>query len=297
MPYPWRYRARCAQRARFSRGLVEADTLYLRDEPVVPAAPVQGVDLTVVPNPPFLCTCSKNAAARATSMRANSSVVSCHLRVRLGVRRSERCVDRAGHYLAIRLQSQSLLVVRSDDGALGAFYNVCRHRGTELVPLAVVGGQFTRSIVCPYHGWATILTGACAAPCIWRLIRRGRTTRHRSGQWGGFIFVCLNPDEHRPSVQHWAGTRAVAPYPLADLRVDHSITYAVEANWRSSSRIITSATTAAPSATLSGLPAFKQGWQSTRLDDGVPHRESANTFTASGTTNRAAFVSMRPKTI
>ena len=68
----------------------------------------------------------------------------------------------AGHYLAIRLQSQSLLIVRGDDGALGAFYNVCRHRGTELVPLAdpgPVSGQFTRSIVCPYHAWSYHLDG------------------------------------------------------------------------------------------------------------------------------------------
>mgnify|MGYP006216210763 FL=1 len=38
------------------------------------------------------------------------------------------------------------------------------------------------------------------------------------------------------------------------------------------------------------VPAFKQGGgNQLDWDDGVPHREGANTFTASGTTNRAAF--------
>jgi len=53
-----------------------------------------------------------------------------------------------GDYLAIRLQEQSLLVVRTDKNELSAFYNVCRHRGTELVPLkepGPVSGQFSRS--------------------------------------------------------------------------------------------------------------------------------------------------------
>ena len=55
------------------------------------------------------------------------------------------CVGRSdtltepGDYLAIRLQDQSLLVVRQENDELGAFYNVCRHRGTELVPLKEPG--------------------------------------------------------------------------------------------------------------------------------------------------------------
>ena len=51
------------------------------------------------------------------------------------------CVGRAnalpqpGDYLALCLHNQSVIVVRDEAGGLSAFYNVCRHRGTELVPL------------------------------------------------------------------------------------------------------------------------------------------------------------------
>ena len=51
------------------------------------------------------------------------------------------CIGRAsalsepGDYLALRLQNQSIVVVCGEQGDLSAFYNVCRHRGTELVPV------------------------------------------------------------------------------------------------------------------------------------------------------------------
>ena len=35
------------------------------------------------------------------------------------------------------------------DGELRAFYNVCKHRGHELV----TGEGKTRALVCPYHAW------------------------------------------------------------------------------------------------------------------------------------------------
>jgi phenylpropionate dioxygenase-like ring-hydroxylating dioxygenase large terminal subunit len=44
-----------------------------------------------------------------------------------------------------------LLVVRGDDGALHAFLNVCRHRGTR-VEAAPCGSR--KAFVCPYHAWS-----------------------------------------------------------------------------------------------------------------------------------------------
>lgn len=44
-----------------------------------------------------------------------------------------------------------LLVVRGDDGALSAFLNVCRHRGTRLEKEP--SGRDKKTFVCPYHAW------------------------------------------------------------------------------------------------------------------------------------------------
>ena len=52
--------------------------------------------------------------------------------------------------------------MRDDDGALRAFYNVCRHRGAELVAARRrrARARAARSIRCPYHSWTYGLDGA-----------------------------------------------------------------------------------------------------------------------------------------
>lgn len=56
-----------------------------------------------------------------------------------------------GDYLTHDASGTPLLVCRGRDGALTAFVNVCRHRGTRLV--MEPQGQRRHAFVCPYHGW------------------------------------------------------------------------------------------------------------------------------------------------
>jgi len=56
----------------------------------------------------------------------------------------------AGDYLTACLLDQSILVLRGRDGALRGFYNVCQHRGHELLE----GRGNTRVVTCPYHAWS-----------------------------------------------------------------------------------------------------------------------------------------------
>lgn len=53
-----------------------------------------------------------------------------------------------------------ILVIRSDDGSLRAFLNVCRHRGVRLVDKP--SGQLKQRIACPFHGWSYALDGRLA---------------------------------------------------------------------------------------------------------------------------------------
>jgi Rieske 2Fe-2S family protein len=73
------------------------------------------------------------------------------------------CVGRSddlrhpGDRLAVRLGHECVLLVRDEGGVLRAFYNVCRHRGHELMEVGdVASGRFLR---CPYHAWAYGLDG------------------------------------------------------------------------------------------------------------------------------------------
>ncbi|MCY4313928.1 MAG: Rieske (2Fe-2S) protein, partial [Gammaproteobacteria bacterium] len=55
-----------------------------------------------------------------------------------------------GDYLTAKINDQDLLVIRSHSGELRAFYNVCAHRGHELL----YGQGSINLIVCPYHAWS-----------------------------------------------------------------------------------------------------------------------------------------------
>jgi glycine betaine catabolism A len=55
-----------------------------------------------------------------------------------------------------RADAAGAIVARGPDGALRAFANSCRHRGTRLVDAPCTA----RALVCPYHAWTYDLTGA-----------------------------------------------------------------------------------------------------------------------------------------
>ncbi len=55
-----------------------------------------------------------------------------------------------GDFKVVEVAKESAIIVRSKDGTIKAFANVCRHRGS-LVCLEPKGNA--KSFSCPYHGW------------------------------------------------------------------------------------------------------------------------------------------------
>ncbi len=68
-------------------------------------------------------------------------------------------VAEAGQFLTCRIHQQNVIVIRARDGKLNAFFNVCAHRGHELLD----GCGKTNLIRCPYHAWAYDLDGTLKA--------------------------------------------------------------------------------------------------------------------------------------
>ena len=60
------------------------------------------------------------------------------------------CVREPGDWFEYEIGRLSILVVRGDDGALRAFQNACRHRGSSLLHGS---GRGLCEIRCPYHHW------------------------------------------------------------------------------------------------------------------------------------------------
>ncbi|MDH3446950.1 MAG: aromatic ring-hydroxylating dioxygenase subunit alpha [Gammaproteobacteria bacterium] len=61
-----------------------------------------------------------------------------------------------GDYRVERVADQCIFLLRGEDSEIRAFFNVCQHRGHELLDGQ---GSCRKRIVCPYHAWSYSLDG------------------------------------------------------------------------------------------------------------------------------------------
>src|SRR4051794_29334000 len=112
----------------------------------------------------------------------------------------EEEVAEAGAWLSREVAGESVLLVRLPDGGLAAHYNVCRHRGSRLVPESGAG-RFAAGIRCPYHSWTYQLDGRLrSAPYLDEadVVDRDTFSLHpvEGACWGGVGFG--RPGPHAP---------------------------------------------------------------------------------------------------
>src|SRR5262249_11250560 len=137
-----------------------------------------------------------------------------------------------GEYLHVDVAGERLLVVRTRDGGLRAFHDVCRHRGSRLVldtppdgaDPGTAHGRFKGAIRCPYHAWTYGLDGSLrVAPFLTESdgLRKDRLPLHAAAvdTWGGFVFVNVAAGDTAPLADRLGDIpRRTRNYPLAALR-------------------------------------------------------------------------------
>ena len=140
-----------------------------------------------------------------------------------------------GDYVLADVAGESLIVVRDQRGAIHAFYNVCRHRGTHMCEQS--SGHFSGSIQCPYHAWTYGLDGRLIAARNMSDVPnfdRGDYPLHRVAvaEFEGFVFVNLGSDP-QPFESAFAPLLGrFADWHVAELKTARSITYDVACNWK-----------------------------------------------------------------
>lgn len=200
-----------------------------------------------------------------------------------------------GDRLLVDLAGESVIVLRSDDDELRAFYNVCRHRGAELIDrTAPPCGNVGPSLRCPYHAWSYGLDGALhRAPFLNDRIDLGDIRLHELAvdTWGGFVFVHADPPSIDLRGQLGPIPERVRRYPLDDLRRGARLTYDVAANWKVLAENYNECYHCGPvhPELCDLVPAFRRGGGGLDWPDGIPHRDGAWTFTTTGTSDRAPF--------
>jgi Rieske 2Fe-2S family protein len=206
-----------------------------------------------------------------------------------------------GRLAVVDLHGESVLVTTTRDGELRAHANVCRHRGSQVVPVdpyePAPAPCAAGSLRCPYHSWTYDLDGT---------LLRAPHTEHvedfsaaefalhpvDADSWGGFLWLRADSTEGQPLADELGPVPdRVRRYPLDRLVRGARFVYSVAANWKVLAENYNECYHCGPvHPELTRLvPAFGGGGQDLEWEDGIPHREGAWTFTMSGTSNRTPF--------
>lgn len=141
----------------------------------------------------------------------------------------------AGDFFTYEIGRESILVTRGEDARIRAFYNVCPHRGKQLVEVAQ--GHASR-ITCAYHGWRFKPDGVLSfVPCA-EDFEGGNPcgkiglTELRCEIFAGFVWVNMDPDA-QPLAEHLG---PVGPqidcYQMEKMRRTHWVTLDGDFNWK-----------------------------------------------------------------
>ena len=122
--------------------------------------------------------------------------------------------------------------MRSKEGTLNAFANVCRHRGS-LVCLEKQGS--TRKFKCPYHGWVYNIDGKLiAARNMPSDFDKADYSLHQLSidVLHGMIFVCFSDSPPSLAAAKRDLNEPMAMFDFENLKVAAQKTYPIDANWK-----------------------------------------------------------------
>ncbi len=146
----------------------------------------------------------------------------------------ETQIAQAGQYILQNVAGESIILVRDQNGRVQGFYNVCRHRGTQI---CTEDGQTRSSFQCPYHAWTYGLDGRLlGAPTMQDVddfdFAEYGLHKVETAVWEGFIFLNLDANP-MPFKESYAPLHnKFTDWHLPDLIAGHQITYDVAANWK-----------------------------------------------------------------
>ncbi len=140
-----------------------------------------------------------------------------------------------GEFITASIDDQNVFVIVDEQQQLNAFYNVCQHRGHELL----AGAGQTNMIRCPYHAWAYGLDGG---------LKSARNTRNVPGfdkcefalktvrveVFCGMVFINLDDSAEPLATLARELEKEIREYcpDVDNLKFAQRDTYHVECNWK-----------------------------------------------------------------
>lgn len=140
-----------------------------------------------------------------------------------------------GSYVTDTIGGMPIMVVRSHDRNLQAFFNVCKHRAHHLL----TGEGTTRNIVCPYHAWTYDLDGQLTSARHTGALVNFDTESVcldvvQVAEFGGFVWVNLDPSARELAEQSGELGAEIAQWApdVEQLTHAHRLTYEIKSNWK-----------------------------------------------------------------
>jgi phenylpropionate dioxygenase-like ring-hydroxylating dioxygenase large terminal subunit len=145
-------------------------------------------------------------------------------------------IPNPGDWFKYDLGVESFVVVRGDDGAIRAFYNVCPHRGNQIVRTDF--GTVHDCFRCAFHSWQFLKDGTLKSikePETFRpeaLKKATGLTPVRCDVWAGFVFITM--DDNAPPLLDFLGIlpEHLKNFHMEKMRVVEDIVYPYDANWK-----------------------------------------------------------------
>jgi len=150
-------------------------------------------------------------------------------------------IPNAGDYITYDIMTDSVIIMRGEDGAIRAFHNVCPHRGRRLIdtPPGMRNARGTKkNIICGYHAWTFDLEGQntfIEHKDDWQ----GCLTADRTGlgkvnvdTWGGWLWINLDPDCIPLREYLEPAASMLDPFQLQNMRPRWRKWVIFECNWK-----------------------------------------------------------------
>ena len=144
-------------------------------------------------------------------------------------------IAEAGEWFKFDIGRESLIITRQNDLSVKAFYNVCQHRGRQLV---TADSGLSHSFVCPYHSWTFGLDGSnckiTSKECFDKRALSGDLGLKavRCETWAGFIFITMNDDA--PPLLDFLDELpdTLSAFRMEDMHVVKDVAIEVPCNWK-----------------------------------------------------------------
>ena len=146
-------------------------------------------------------------------------------------------IPEPGDWFRFDIGLQSIIVVRGkEEGEVNAFYNVCKHRGNELIQEDF--GKGATSFTCIMHSWRYNLKGRNVRVTDREtfmpetLCQNLDLTPVHVKDWGGLIFVSMAA-QPMPFEEYFADLMPMlASYRMGEMHVVKDLSIEVPANWK-----------------------------------------------------------------